>query len=110
MKQCVLVYGFGSAFADTETVNDTDLLIVHRTVTPASCSFAIQCKNHLMEHVPRAHVTMLAEVEEARFKFIKVAQATFLGVIHDYAFEDGISEILRAIQSLSKSAEVISVN
>lgn len=79
----VTVYGFGSAFGTADAAQDVDLLIVHNGTDQASCLMAIQCKRHVAASVARAHITMLSDVEEAHFHFVKTARAVCLGTIRE---------------------------
>lgn len=83
MTRSVTVFGFGSAFSDTDAANDVDLLIVHYGTDSASCRFAIQCKQQLSDYVARADITMLSDTEEAHFQFINTAHAVCLGMIRE---------------------------
>jgi len=88
VTRSVTVYGFGSAFDNKKAAYDIDLLVVHQGTDLASCQLAIACKRRLAESIERAHITMLSDVEEAHFEFIRTAQAVCLGSIREDHFED----------------------
>ncbi|WP_326525552.1 hypothetical protein [Sphingomonas sp.] len=93
----VEVYGFGSAFAHGADPNDIDLLIVHPDTDPASCKLAIACKRGLVEHLSRAHVTMLSASEAAHFQFIRTARAFCLQAVRNRQMEQDLAAILLEI-------------
>lgn len=90
----VTVYGFGSAFADIAEPNDIDLLIVHPDTDPVSCGLAIACKRRLVEHIARAHVTMLSASEAAHFQFIRTARAFCLGTVRNVQLDEDLTAVL----------------
>lgn len=94
MTRSVTVYGFGSAFRNTKTANDVDLLIVHHDSDLASCQLAITCKRQLSESVAHAHITMLSSDEEAHFQFIKRARAIYLGTIRQEHFDSDLAALM----------------
>lgn len=101
MTRSVTVYGFGSAFGDTKTAIDVDLLIVHHVTDSSSCQLAIACKRRLAESFATAHITMLSNVEEAHFQFIKTARAVSLGTIREARFDGDLAALKPAFSQLS---------
>ena len=100
MTRSVTIYGFGSAFGDPDAANDVDLLIVHHGTDQASCMMAIQCKRRLAASVARAHITMLSDVEEAHFQFIKTARAVCLGTIREGRIDGDLAALNAALPQL----------
>ena len=98
----VTVYGFGSAFRNRTTANDVDLLIVHPNTTPASCQFAITCKQQLTELITCAHITMLSDSEEKHCQFIKTARAICLGTIREHCFDGDLAALVATLPKLPK--------
>lgn len=104
MTRSVTLYGFGSAFAEiggaNARANDLDLLIVHSGTDAASCQFAISCKRRLTKSVVRAHISMLADSEEAALQFIKAAQAVRLGAIREEYFDNDLKTLVTVLPQL----------
>ncbi|WP_048649058.1 hypothetical protein [Nitratireductor soli] len=98
MTRSVTVYGFGSSFTYGVAADDVDLLIIHPDADAASCELAIQCKRRLMEHIARAHVTMLSVSEEAHFQFIKRARAVRLGTMRKSHLDEDFEVLLAEIR------------
>ena len=99
----VTVYGFGSAFHDRTTANDVDLLIVHPSTDPASCQFAITCKQRLAGLIACVHITMLSNSEEKHCQFIKTARAVYLGSIHENCLDHDVVALVAKIPNLQKT-------
>ncbi|WP_380996841.1 hypothetical protein [Sedimentitalea sp. HM32M-2] len=106
----VTVYGFGSAFATTDSAkkvaNDVDLLIVHQNTGHASCKLAIDCKRLLVENISHAHVTMLSEGEEALLLFIKTANATPIGTVRADLFHSDLELLCKDLALIVGSEKV----
>lgn len=100
MTRFVTVYGFGSAFGEARAANDIDLLIVHQGLDPEACQLAIACKRQLIDSVPRAHITMLADREETHLQFIKTARAVILGTIREEYFDGDLVTLRAALPQL----------
>lgn len=98
------MYGFGSAFRRGAPANDIDLLIVHGSNDPASCRLAIACKRWFVKEVARADVTMLSSVEEAHFKFIATARATYLGAIREDYMDSDLAALMASDSRLRRKS------
>ena len=103
MTEIISVYGFGSAFNGLGPANDTDILIVHRDSDPASCRFAIACKQRIVASVSGVDVTMLTHDEETYFGFIEEARATLLGTVREDHFTEDLSLLKRLALNAGKS-------
>jgi hypothetical protein len=93
MKESVQIYGFGSRFHGKTPAHDVDLLIVHPDVGPASCRFAIHCKQLLSAAVPNADITMLSRDEEADLQFITQSCAMSIGHVCSRTDKEDVERI-----------------
>lgn len=99
MTSSVTVYGFGSAFGDTDAAIDVDLLIIHSNKGCESCRLATHCKQILSDHIGRAHITMLSVAEEAHFKFIETARAILLGHLRESYLQKDVETLVSQIEN-----------
>jgi len=91
----VLIYGFGSYFSSTKPYRDIDLLIVHDSISNASCLKAINLKKIILKEIDGASVTILSKSSAENFDFIKVSNAVLLGLVDEDASEPCIEEIIQ---------------
>ncbi|TQV65690.1 hypothetical protein FKG94_28230 [Exilibacterium tricleocarpae] len=89
----MVIYGFGSYFASTKHYRDIDFLIVHDSISNASCQKAINFKKLILKEIDGASVTILSKSSEKNFDFISVSEAVLLGVVDEDESEPSIEEI-----------------
>jgi hypothetical protein len=88
-----VIYGFGSYFLSTNPYRDIDFLIVHDSISNASCSKAIDLKKMILKEIDGASVTILSKSSAEYFDFVNVSEAVLLGVVDEGDSEPCIEEI-----------------
>ena len=91
------IYGFGSFFKGAETFNDIDFLIIHQSISKASCKAAIDCKRMILKGIKNSHISMLSAKEECSIQFIKESNALFLCEVFANSMEHDLSNLLNEI-------------
>lgn len=93
----MLIYGFGSYFLSMKSYQDIDLLIVHASISHASCVKAINLKRLILKEVDDASVTILSKCSEEDFNFIETSEAFLLVMVdeNEPCIEDVINKINR---------------
>lgn len=97
------VLGFGSFFRADENYNDVDLLVVHDDNSTPSCHLAIRCKQHLVDAISGAHVTMLSENEERQLNFTRSSNAIELGLVGALNVDADINRVVVALRERIKA-------
>ena len=104
MTATVSVFGFGSYFQGGSNTSDIDIFLIHDDLSDTSCALAIKCKQHLLQAVDGAHITMLSQREEQHFDFVTTARAKLLGTVRDGRIEDDLAAICSQYLALLETA------
>lgn len=93
-KEILKIYGFGSFFKGAETFNDIDFLIIHQSISKASCKAAIDCKRMILKEIKDSHISILSTKEECSIQFIEKSNALFLCELFASSMERDLSNLL----------------